>query len=187
MEEALPAVGLVSAGSVREHDEKLGIARLFQYRIEPPLASVLAEYQRARGLHLELHAENIHDGHVMYRLVALKARVHHPVGAHGKVLEAPEMEAMRVGEIADAHPEVAGALDDVEAQCAAFEHGRFAARVGSEVERTDRFPFVRDPTPSRRDEAQLLAAAHEIAGVWCECGIIEGERVGGGAAETVVE
>src|SRR5579864_2979924 len=186
MEEAAPAVGLMSAGAVREYDEELGIARLFQYRIEPPLASVLVEYQRTRRFHLELHAENIHDGHVMYRLVALKARVHHPVGTHGKVFEAAEIEPMRVGEVADPHPEVAGALDDMEAQCAAFEHGRVAARVGSEVERIDRLACVRDPAPDRRDEAHLLTGAHEIAGMRRECGIVEGERVGGCAAETVL-
>src|SRR5882762_2726489 len=53
------AVSPMSAGAVREHDEKLLVARRFEHGLEPPLAAILAEDHRARRLCLHFHAKDV--------------------------------------------------------------------------------------------------------------------------------
>src|SRR6267154_5403828 len=55
VQEASAAVSLMSARAVGEHDEQLLVARRFEHGIEPPLAAILPEYHRARGLGLLFH------------------------------------------------------------------------------------------------------------------------------------
>src|SRR5579862_2537345 len=113
----------------------------------------------------------------MRRLIALEARVYHPVGAHREVLETAKAEAVGVLQIAHAYAEVADALDDEEAQRAALEHGRLAARIGGELEGRDRCTIVRDAAPGAGDEAHLRAAAHEGSGGVGESCVVEDQRV----------
>ncbi len=107
------------------------------------------------------------------RLVALEARIDDPVGAHRKVLEAAEAGAVRVVEIPHAHAEVAGALDDEEAQRAALEHRGMAARVRREVELGHRLAVAGDAPAGARAKAHLSTAQHERARAVGERGVVE--------------
>src|ERR1700730_10821507 len=110
---------LMSAGAVREHDEQLTVARRFEHGIEPPLAAILPEYHRARGLCLLYHAKDVHDLQVVRRLVRLEAGVEHPLGTHREIAQPAEVAAVGIVEITHPHAEIPGALDDEEAQRAA--------------------------------------------------------------------
>ncbi len=161
VEEASAAVSLMSAGGVREHDEQLFVARSFEHGIEPPLAAILPEYHRARGLCLLLHAKDVHDLEVVRRLVGLEAGVEHPVGADREVAEPAEVAAVGIVEITHPHAQIAGALDDEEAQRAAGEHRRFTLGIGGEIQRCDRPSVVRHAGTGTGDETHLVTGLHE--------------------------
>src|SRR5256714_9100409 len=116
VQEPSPAVGLMSAGAVGEHDEQLLVARRLQHGIEPPLAAILPEYHSPRRLRLLLHAKDVHDLQAPRRLVRLEAGVADPVDAHPEVGESAEVAAGGVVPIAHPHAPNSRAPADEETQ-----------------------------------------------------------------------
>src|SRR5439155_5685853 len=173
-------------GGVPETDEQLPVAGVLEHRIEPPLAAVLPGYHRARRLCLLFHAKDVHDLQVMGRLVTLETSVAYPVGADREVREPTEVAPVGIVAVTHPHAQIAGALDDEEAQRAAGEHRGFTLDIGGEIERCDRLSVVRHAGTGSGDEAHLVAGQHERAGGAGERGIVEDQRIRGVTAETVL-
>src|SRR5712692_2387843 len=131
-------IGLFAAGVVGEDHEQLWLA-LFSDRIQPVALAINFKRDGARRLFSALHAEDVHDWHLLRRIVRFEARVDAPLQICRIGFNAGEVRAGGIVFVFDANPELVAALNDLQTQRTETQHGRFVFGVRFKFEGSDWF------------------------------------------------
>src|SRR5258708_17113982 len=108
-------IGLFATGAVREDHEQLGLA-LFLDCIEPVSFALNFERDGARRVFAALHVEDIHDWHLLGRIVGLEVRCQTPLLISRITFNAREICPRGIVFVLHANAELVAPLNDLKTQ-----------------------------------------------------------------------